>query len=112
MRDLLFYRRFHKTLSIIDTIINKNDKKINVDYFLFDNMMNITFNNEKKIIITSQVYLHQLWIATSTQGYHLIYNNFTWICIRTKKNIDNILKKEFFIQTNCNIDFILLKKIK
>ncbi|VFP83865.1 iron donor protein CyaY [Buchnera aphidicola] len=112
MRDLLFFKRFKKTLLMIEKIINQNDEKIDIDYFLSNNMMTIIFKNKKKVIITSQVYLHQLWIATSIQGYHLIYDNYTWTCIRTKKNIKNILKKEFFIQTNCTIDFILLKIIK
>ncbi|VFP78402.1 Iron-sulfur cluster assembly protein CyaY [Buchnera aphidicola (Cinara cuneomaculata)] len=112
MHDISFHKKFKKTLLIIDDILNKCDEKIDIDYFIFDNMLSIAFNNKKKIILTSQVYLKQLWIATSIQGYHLTYSKYTWVCIRTKKHISSILEEEFFIQTNYIINFNLLKKIK
>ncbi|VFP79382.1 iron donor protein CyaY [Buchnera aphidicola] len=112
MNILSFNKKFKKTLLIIENIINKNEEKIDIDYIFSENMINITFKNKKKIIINSQEYLKQLWIATSNQGYHLTFNKNTWKCIRTKKKIANILEKEFLNQTKNIIYFSCLNNIK
>ncbi|MGI4816447.1 MAG: iron donor protein CyaY [Janthinobacterium lividum] len=111
MHDILFYKKIKKTLLRIEEILNKNNKNIDIDYLLLDNMLEITFFNNKKIIITSQIFLKQLWIATSSQGYHLLYKKRTWICMRSNKTIHKILKKEFLMQTNYLFKFDVLNKI-
>ncbi|VFP77969.1 iron donor protein CyaY [Buchnera aphidicola] len=111
MRDILFHKKIKKTLLRIEEILSKNNKKIDIDYLLLDNMLEITFFNNKKIIITSQIFLKQLWIATSSQGYHLLYKKRTWICIRSNQTINKILKKEFLIQTNYLFKFNTLNDI-
>ncbi|VFP86278.1 Iron-sulfur cluster assembly protein CyaY [Buchnera aphidicola (Cinara pseudotaxifoliae)] len=111
MHDIMFHKKIKKTLSTIEEVLNNNNKNIDFDYLLLDNMLEITFSNNKKIILTSQIFLKQLWIATSNQGYHLLYKKRTWICIRSKKTIKKILKKEFFIQTNYLFKLNLLNNI-
>ncbi|VFP81663.1 iron donor protein CyaY [Buchnera aphidicola] len=112
MNILSFNKKFKKTLLIIENIINQNEEKIDIDYIYLENMITITFKNKKKIIINSQEYLKQLWIATSNQGYHLILNKNTWKCIRTQKKIANILEQEFLNQTKNIIYFSDLDNIK
>ncbi|VFP88820.1 Iron-sulfur cluster assembly protein CyaY [Buchnera aphidicola (Cinara piceae)] len=107
-----FHQKFKKTLLIIENIINKYEEKIDLDYIFSENMITIIFKNKNKIIINSQEYLKQLWIATSNQGYHLIFKKNTWKCIRTNQKIKYILEKEFFNQTKNKIYFSNLNQIK
>ncbi|ABJ90831.1 iron donor protein CyaY [Buchnera aphidicola] len=108
---LLFNHVFKKTLSIIDNELNRFVQYVDIDYIYQNNMINIIFENKKRIIINAQEYLNQLWMGTSKQGYHFIFKKKQWICIKTKKKFRDILKKEFLKQTNKKINFLKLKKI-
>lgn len=105
MNIIKFHKLFQNTLILIEKTIDYYIDIIDIDYFIEFNMLTIIFPNLNKIIINSQEHIKQLWMATNTSGYHFKYNNHQWICIRTKKSLFNLIKKEFFMQTKKKIKF-------
>ncbi|XBC40005.1 MAG: iron donor protein CyaY [Buchnera aphidicola (Chaetogeoica yunlongensis)] len=82
----------------IENKIDKYQEKNDIDYDIHQNIITITLSNNNKIIINKQESLYQIWLATNKNGYHFQYINNQWICIRTKKNFWEILKKSCKIQ--------------
>ncbi|CAL4324421.1 iron donor protein CyaY [Buchnera aphidicola] len=102
--DQKFYKIILKIEKNIDLFL-KIFKLKNVDYENKNNLMKIKFFKKKqKIIISKQSFLKQIWIATSKNGYHFKYfkKKNKWICIRSKYELSELLKKIFFKYTKKN----------
>ncbi|CAL4324998.1 iron donor protein CyaY [Buchnera aphidicola] len=105
LTQLDFYLQFEKILFKIEEYLNTFHGKNDIDYEINNNIMTISFQKNNKIIINKQTALKQIWLATKKNGYHFNYENFNWICNRTKRNIWNILEESFYTQGKEKVNF-------
>lgn len=101
-KNINFYQLINELFKKIEDYININDYNVDTDYEIQDYVLTITFPNNKVIIINKQESFHQVWMATTVNGYHFNYKNNQWICNRSKKNFWEIFKNEYCLQLKQN----------
>ncbi|WP_343190305.1 iron donor protein CyaY [Buchnera aphidicola (Mollitrichosiphum nigrofasciatum)] len=95
MKLSLFHAIVDKTMSEIEKVLDQNLGYDIHDFEINNNIMSITFKSKNKILLTRQESIRQLWLATNRKGYHFKYENNTWLCIKSCKKINTILKNLF-----------------
>ncbi|MCW5197060.1 iron donor protein CyaY [Buchnera aphidicola] len=112
MKNLIFYNLFNKILFTIEKYLDTFDNTNDIDYEINYQILTITFKKNKKIIISKQEILQQIWLATNDHGYHFKYKNKNWICNRSQRNFWNILEESFHIfgEKQANFSQFYLKK--
>lgn len=73
------------TLSQIENTIEQivNDTNLDIEYQRNGNILEIEcIDNNSIIIINSQTFTQELWLATKSGGYHYYYDGIQWINTR------------------------------
>ncbi|QTM69063.1 iron donor protein CyaY [Buchnera aphidicola (Hormaphis cornu)] len=101
--------KFHK---IVNDIMLKIEDKIdhcveiqNIDCEINNDVLTITFSENKKIVINKQEKLQELWMATEKNGYHFSKKQKQWICNRSGKEFWSLLEKICFNTLKKQINF-------
>ncbi|MBW8189953.1 iron donor protein CyaY [Neiella marina] len=91
MNDTEFHTLIDDQLNSIEEQLDECDADI--DYEVAAGILTIDFANGSKIIINRQEPVHQLWLATRTNGYHFDYVDGHWCDDRTGQRFLEILNK-------------------
>ncbi|QIQ42142.1 MAG: iron donor protein CyaY [Buchnera aphidicola (Microlophium carnosum)] len=100
-----FYILVNDLFLKIEDNLNLYNDEIDIDYEIQDYVITITFENKSLIVINKQELLKQIWLATTTNGYHFNYKKNQWICNRSNKNFWDIFEKACSMQSNKNLIF-------
>ncbi|XBC41777.1 MAG: iron donor protein CyaY [Buchnera aphidicola (Kaburagia rhusicola rhusicola)] len=105
MNNFNFHKLTDQLFLSIEYNIDNYRGKSDIDCEKNYNVITITFENKKRIIINKQEPLHQVWLATHDLGYHFEYKKSQWICNRTQQEFWYVLGKSCSNQTHENIKF-------
>ncbi|CUR53766.1 Protein CyaY [Serratia symbiotica] len=106
MNNSQFHQLADNLIFNIEEVINNISESIDIDYEIYGNVMTLIFENNSKIIINRQESIHQIWLATITNGYHFNYCDNVWICNRSKRSFNEIFNKAVKLQTKVIFDLI------
>ncbi|WBF65507.1 MAG: iron donor protein CyaY [Candidatus Kinetoplastibacterium crithidii] len=108
MTDFEFIDLFGKTLNAVsDQIDDLLNYDIDIDTDLNGLILNVKFDNFDYIVITGQVYLQELWLATvKNGGFHYFYDGYKWKDKRGGQDFDlklseicsNIIGRDFVLK--------------
>ncbi|CAL4043679.1 Iron-sulfur cluster assembly protein CyaY [Buchnera aphidicola (Phyllaphis fagi)] len=105
MNCVTFHNLFNKILLTIEEYLDIFSHENDIDYEVNYQILTIVFQKNKKIIVSKQEILKQIWLATNINGYHFNYKNGNWICNRSKRNFWNILEESFYTLGNISVNF-------
>lgn len=91
MNDTEFHTLIDDQLNSIEEQLDECEADI--DYEIAAGILTIDFANGSKVIINRQEPVHQLWLATRSNGYHFDYVDGAWLDDRTGENFLDILNK-------------------
>ncbi|OUV03457.1 MAG: iron donor protein CyaY [Betaproteobacteria bacterium TMED82] len=104
MEETLFLEKIQNTFTRIEAIVDK----WNIDYDLVieinkeANVLEIEFENQKKIILNAQTPMRQLWMASELGAYHFSFDEKGW-----KNTRGSGFFKDIFLR-----DAVILSEIK
>lgn len=75
----------------IEEVFDHYDGEADIDYEINNGVMTLSFENGSKIVINRQEPLHQIWLATKSNGHHCDYIDGVWICNRSGITLFNLL---------------------
>ena len=76
MSDREFLNEVERTLSAIETAIEATGAEIELSRS--ENVLTLEFENGSKIVINSQLPMHELWVAARAGGFHYRYALGRW----------------------------------
>lgn len=95
MDILKFHNIVNKIFLKIEKYLDNYNGKIDMDYESNFQIIQISIQCKKEIIISKQEFLKQIWIATKYKGYYFEYINNQWFCRRNKCEIFQFIKNMF-----------------
>ncbi|MCV9879355.1 iron donor protein CyaY [Brenneria izbisi] len=82
MNDSEFHQLADKLMLQLEETLDQFAGDADIDYETNGGVMTLRFENGSKIVINRQEPMHQVWLATKTNGYHFNYQAGRWICDR------------------------------
>lgn len=105
MKDTEFHHLIDEKLQQLEEALDEMELESDIDYEIAAGILTLTFENGTKIIINRQEPLHQLWLATRSNGYHFDYQSGEWLDKRSGKNFMDILEAACSEQAGERISF-------
>ncbi|WP_114690319.1 iron donor protein CyaY [Polynucleobacter necessarius] len=92
--DKQFYQLGSHLLHSIEVALEKADDELDLDLDVErqgGNVINIRFKDRSLIVVNTQPYLHEIWVATKSGGYHYRWAGTTakplWLDTKTGKEL-------------------------
>ncbi|GAA3597612.1 iron donor protein CyaY [Gibbsiella greigii] len=105
MNDSEFHQLADQLMLNIEQALDDFVGEADIDYETNGGVMTLSFENGSKIIINRQEPLHQIWLATKTDGYHFNYRGGDWLCDRSEQPFYTLLSEAASAQAGENIRF-------
>jgi CyaY protein len=91
MQDIEFLNAVEETLDEIEARCEGSGADIVVERS--GNVLNLEFDNGSRIVVNSQVAMHELWLAAKSGGFHLQLKDGLWIDSRSGAELYALLSK-------------------
>jgi len=62
-------------------------------------------DTDTQVIISRQAATQQIWVAAKSGGFHCIYDQAEWRCIKTQETLDELLSRTCSEQTKIGVCF-------
>ncbi|MCW5197434.1 iron donor protein CyaY [Buchnera aphidicola] len=95
INTLKFHNLANKTFLKIEKYLDNYNGKLDIDYESNSQIIQISIEFKKEIIISKQEFLKQIWIATKYKGYYFEYINKKWFCKRNQCEIFQFINTIF-----------------
>ena len=80
-------------LEIEDRIDDLSD---DIDIDSSGGLLTFTFEDGSNVILSRQLSTQELWVAAKAGGFHLRFEDDTWVCGATGENLSALLNRIFF----------------
>lgn len=90
MNDTEFHALIDEQLHQLEEVLD--ELEVDIDGEISAGILTLEFENGSKIIINRQEPLHQLWLATRSNGYHFDYREGQWVDSRSGQLFLDVLE--------------------
>ncbi|SQD79508.1 iron donor protein CyaY [Moritella yayanosii] len=103
MTDSEFHQQVDELLISFEEIIDDSD--VELDYENSNSILTLYCRDGSQIILNKQTPLHQIWVATKTNGHHFELIHDVWVDNRTQQVLSAVLTDAVKNQGGENVSF-------
>ena len=85
----------------IEDVVDELDSDVDVDSTA--GMLTLEFPDGSSIVLSRQVANHEVWVAAKSGGFHLAYENSSWVCGTTDEMLGDLLNRVFTEQLGLSV---------
>lgn len=94
--DTIFHSLVDDIFMEIEDLVDELDDDVDIDST--GGVLTFTFQGGSNVILSRQIGNHEVWVAARSGGFHLRFENNSWVCPASGENLQTLVNRVFVEQ--------------